>query len=91
MSQIFPRTYSPSYKLKAAYYRFVLSAYDVGGYDVSYIGGMDIFGLDWVRTVELHHRRDQVAYRMVNPEDFDVMFPHWDDTYTKMYGGMPQL
>ncbi len=74
----FPVTASLSIALKAAYHYVVPHAYHLGGFRIFPCSGLklDDLGLSWVRTFILWHQRDQIGYRMINPEDLPELMGH---------------
>lgn len=72
---------------RAAYIVRIRHAYDLGGFDITPSKGIDLdeLGLEWVRTITLVHRKNKIGYRMIEPTDLHVIFPHWEWDTAKIY------
>lgn len=76
---VFPRIVSRANAVfTGAYHYFVPHAYHLGGFQIFRSPGinLDPLGLNWVRSFILWHERDQVGYRMVDPEDLPELLGH---------------
>jgi hypothetical protein len=54
--------------------------FELGGFDVSPGASIDLdeFGLSFLRTLVLDSRAIKVKYRMIDPQDLNVIFPEWE-------------
>jgi hypothetical protein len=55
---------------------YVKHAYRLGGYDIIQNASLaiDETGLEFVRTFNLRHREQGYEFRVINPEDYHVIF-----------------
>lgn len=77
---------------RPAYSIHVRHEFELGGFEITQAPSiqLDEVGLEWMRRIDLTHKRDKVGYRMIVFNDLNVIIPNFPgpspEMLEKMYG-----